>query len=603
MDEAYEPGDELGPEAPEVMFLPLGKRPGDWGAVDAALFARRIPDFVHLVLNEGQPGPTAMLEMQTMADNGPVTWVDLDHAPDREDAFAMVPAELGVRAIVAGMLEPVDGGLRVEFAVHHDEDDDDAVTTTFAGMIAVDDPVPGLIKLARHLARHLELSWREPPAGLLTRSGAAFALFLRGLDGEKLISGALDIACPADKEALVQPFVDALAIDPGFGLALRLANATAAQALNGSRLDGDVVRRLLDRCYEANPGDGEGCVEVAAQFTEMGDDLRAMAWLQRAVALDPPSPRGLEHLGLLLARRGERDGARDLWQKGLDVDGHPDFFSHLAQLSFAEGRDAAAWEFTLHGLRRLRERTLRADEWDDPSRGGGVLLECLHAQLGRHDAPPDLAPALRELRGLLAGEDRVTLGLCLLAVGERVMARAEIAAGLRAVEELEVRDQGVRALLQLDVADFEARFARACDRATHGRKPAAALAELQMWAHLQPEFWPAHYYAALALGRLRRGDEALDLLLRALAIAPGQPDVLLAMAESFDRRRNPKRAIELVDEALKTQPRDARLLGARIRFLRHLGRDDEARDGLRVAAELEVDSPELRRLARRLRRR
>lgn len=603
MDEAFEPADDFGPDTPEVMFLPLGKRLGEWGTVDAGLFARRIPDFVRLLINEGQQGPAAMLEMQTMADNGPVTWVDLDHAPDREDAFAMVPADLGVRAIVAGMLEPQDGALRVEFAVYRDEDDDDAVTTTFAGVVAIDDPVPGLQKLARHLARHLELPWREPPTGLLTRNGAAFALFLRGLDGEKLISGALDITTPDDKEALVQPFVDALELDPGFGLALRLLSATATQAMHGARLDGDVVRRLLDRCYEANPGDGEGCVEVAAQLTEMGEDLRAMAWLQRAVTLDPPSPRGLEHLGLLLARRGERDGARDLWQKGLDVDGHPDFFSHLAQLSFAEDRDADAWDFTLHGLRRLRERTLRADEWDDPSRGGGVLLECLHAQLGRHDAPPSLAAALRDLRGLLEGEDRVTLGLCLLAVGERAMARAEIVAGLRRVEELEVRDQGVRALLQLDVADFEGRFARACDRATHGRKPAAALAELQMWAHLQPEFWPAHYHAALALGRMRRSDEALDLLLRALAIAPGQPDVLLAMAEAFDRRRNPKRAIELVEEAMKREPRDARLLGARIRYLRHLGRDAEARDGLKVAHDLGVDSEELRRLARRLRRR
>jgi Flp pilus assembly protein TadD len=72
------------------------------------------------------------------------------------------------------------------------------------------------------------------------------------------------------------------------------------------------------------------------------------------------------------------------------------------------------------------------------------------------------------------------------------------------------------------------------------------------------------------------------------------------MAESFDRRRNPKRALELVDEALKQRPRDAHLLGARVRFLRHLGRDAEARQGLRVARELGVDSPELRRLARRL---
>jgi tetratricopeptide (TPR) repeat protein len=605
MDAPHEPGDDFGLDAPEVMFLPLAVRAGDWGERDARLYARRVPDFVHVVLNEGGGGPTAMLEMQSMPEDGPAVWVELDEPPGREEAFALVPADLGVRAIVTGEIAPADGGgLRVEFVVHRDDDDGDdaAVTTTFRGVLPGDDPVPALLRLARHLARFLELGWREPPAGLLTRSGAAFAAALRGLDGEKLLSGALEIAVPEDRASLVQPFAEALAIDPGFGLALRLLNAATAQALQAARLSDDAARRVFDECFASSPADSDGCVAVAEQLADLGDDARAMAWLQHAARLDPPSPRGLEHLGLLLARRGDRDAARGLWEKGLAVDGHPDFFSHLAQLAFAEGREADAWEFTLHGLRRLRERTVRAGEWDDPTRGGGVLLECLHAKLGRADAPPALIAALADLRGLLDAEDRVTLGLCLLGCGDAAAARAEIAAGIGHVEDLDVRDQGVRALLQIDVPGFELRFARACDRASRGRRPAAALAELRQWAQLQPEFWPALYYAARALARLRRSDDALETLRRALDVAPGQADVLAAMAEAFDRRRNPKRALELVDEALQQRPRDAHLLAARIRFLRHLGRDDEARDGLRVAGELGVDSPELRRLARRLRR-
>ena len=70
---------------PEVMFLPLAAVPGDeWGTLDSGVIARRIPDFVHQVLNQGQVGPTAMLELQTAADSGPVTWVQLDSPPDRE---------------------------------------------------------------------------------------------------------------------------------------------------------------------------------------------------------------------------------------------------------------------------------------------------------------------------------------------------------------------------------------------------------------------------------------------------------------------------------------------------------------------------------------
>jgi tetratricopeptide (TPR) repeat protein len=588
------------PLEPDVMFLPLAAVAGDWGDRDPALIARRVPDFVHQLLNRGQPGPTAMLELQTVTGDGPVTWIRLDAAPDREDAFAMLPPELDVRAVVTGEVAVVDNGLRFEFAVHHDDEAEESVTAKVGGVVPFDDPVPALLRLVRHLAHLLDVEYHEPPRGLLTRNGAAFEWFLRGLDSEKLLSGDLDITVPDDREALLRPFAEALALDPSFGLALRVANSTAAVALESARVDDEAVRRFLDRCYAVQPADGDACVAVAEQLTDMGDDDRAFAWLQHAAHLDPPPPRGLENLGLLLARRGDRAEARGLWQRGIDVDGHPDFFSHLAQLSFAEGRDDDAWTFLVRGLRRLRERTVRAAEWDDGERGNGVLLECLHAQLGRRQPPQTVADALGALRTLLVGEERVVLGLCLLAVGERAAARTELVAALRNVVDLDVRDLGVRAMLRLDVADFEGRFARATDRALRARNPRPAIAEFQLWLHLQPEFWPALYFSAIAKGRTHEHEEALDLLAAALEVAPGQPDVLYAMAEGFDRRRNPKRALELVDEALSARPREARLLGARVRYLRHLGRLDEAREGLRVARALGCDSPELRKLARRL---
>ena len=588
---------------PEVMFLPLAVTQGDaWHGLDRVVFARRIPDFLHQVLNQGNAGPTAMLELQTATGDGPVSWVHLESPPDRDEAFGFVPDDLDVRAVVTGEVAVVDGNLRLEFIVHRDDEAEEFVTAKVEGLVPIDDPTPALMRLARHLARLLELEFHEPKPSLLTRNGAAFRLFLRGLDGAMLLSGDLDIRVPEDRQSLVAPFAEALRLDPEFGLALRVANATAALALQGERLDYDVVRAFLDRCYEAQPVDGEACVAIADQLTEMGDDDRALAWLQHASRLDPPPGRGLENLGILLVRRGERGEARDLWEKGLDIDGHPDFFSHLAQLSFAEGRDDDGWAFTLRGLRRLRERTLRAGEWDDAERGSGVLLECLHAGLGRRQPPAAVTESLLELRNLFVAEERVALGLCLFACGERRDARTELVAGLRSVVDLDTRDRAVRALLQLDVADFEERFARASDRAVRGRNPAPVIAEFQLWLHLQPEFWPALYFSGLALARMARGDEALDLFASALEIAPGQPDVLFAAAESFDRRRNPKRAMELIDEALRERPREVRFLGARIRYLHHLGRRDEASDGLRAARAAGCDSPELRRLQRRLRR-
>lgn len=600
MADRPEPFDEL--DDPEVMFLPMAAAPGEaWGKLDPGVFARRIPDFVHQVLNQGQVGPTAMLELQSSADNGPVRWVQLEAPPDRDEAFELLPDELDVRAIVTGEILPLDDTLRIEFHVFRDEEGDEYVTEKIGGVVQLADPVPGLLRLTRHLARQLGLSFHQPPRGLLTSNGAAFRHFLQGLDNAMLLSGDLEIAVPDDREALIRPFADALDLDPSFGLALRVANATAAIALDGARLDQEAVRRFLDRCYSAHPFDGDACVAVAEQLSDMGDDQRAFAWLEHATHLDPPPARGLENLGILMARRGDHGAARGLWQRGLDVDGHPDFFSHLAQLSFAEQRESDAWQLELRGLRRLHERTVRASEWTDAERGGGVLLECLHIQLTARKAPPAVGDALDALRGLLEGEARVHLGLCLAACGRRREARVEIVAGLRGLVDGETRDRAVRALLQLDVADFEARFAKAADRAQKARNPRPALAEFQLWLHLQPEFWPALFFSAVAKRRLGEVEESLDLLAAALEVAPDQPDVLQEMAELFDRRRNPKRALELIETVLRARPREPRAHAAKARYLRHLGRVDEARRVVHDARQRDIDSPELRRLQRRLR--
>lgn len=601
MKKPRNPHDEFG--EPEVMFLPLAAVPGDsWGTHDPGIIARRIPDFVHQVINQGQVGPTAMLELQTAPDNGPITWVQLDSPPERDEAFDLMPPELDVHAIVSGEVAPVEGGLSLEFHVFRDEDEEDFVTEKMSCVLSMQDPVAGLLKLARRLARSLSIPFQDPPKGLLTTNGRAFRHFLRGLDNAMLLSGDLEIAVPKDRGALIQPFADALVIDPSFGLALRVANATMAIALHGARLDRETARSFLDRCYTAQPFDGEACVAVAEQLSEMGDEDRATAWLEHATHLDPPPWRGLESLGILKARRGDPDGARGLWEKGLSVDGHPDFFSHLAQLSFAQSRNDDAWSFIDRGLRRLRERTLRAAEWVDSGRGAGVLLECLQAHLSEREPPSCIADTLMSLRSMLSGDDRVTLGLCLFSCGRRREARVELVGGMRAMMDLPTRDRAVRAMLQIDVADFEERFAKATERSLRSRNPKPALAEFQLWLHLQPEFWPALYYSSIIKRRQSEFDEALDLLAAALEVSPNQPDILFEMAELFARRDNAKRALELVERALPQRLSEARLHEAKARYLCELSRREDARKVVAHAVTAGLDSPELRRLGRTLRR-
>lgn len=594
--------DDLPLPAPDVMFLPMAVgSPEGFTEVDPGLLARRLPDFVHQILNQAQAGPTGMLEVQTPPEDGPAEWVTMDEPPGAEEAFELVPDGDDVRVVVAGELAPAPDGVRVEFIAYRREDLVDGLHNRLVGVMPYADPVPALLAMARRLARVLELPWHEPPKGLLTRDGRAFLKFLEGLDSAMLLSGDLAIEAPAQRELLMRPFAEALALDPGFGFALRVAHSTMAMALEGARLDKDHCQRFLDECFSVQPWDGEGCVAVAEHLTELGDDRRALQWLQHAAHLDPPPARGLESLGILFANQGDTVRARALWLRGIDLDGNPDFFAHLARLYFAEGRELDAWDMVLRGLRRVQERAGRAGEWDEHERGGGVLLEYLAEHLEERRSLPDVAEALLDLCGLLLADDRVCLGLCLKAVGEKDHARAELTAALAGDElDLELRDRAVHALLQLDVRDFEKRLTRASEAALRGRNPRPALVDLAEFLAQQPEFWPAVYLTAVACRRLGQEEKALDLLAEALALSPGQPEVLREMAVIFDLRGNPKRALELIEEALGQRPGDARMVALKTTFLLHLGREAEAREFLAGAVVQGGEQGELQRLRRRL---
>ncbi|GAB4136437.1 MAG: hypothetical protein Fur0037_00970 [Planctomycetota bacterium] len=591
----------MNPEMPEVMFLPLAAV-GIEGleGLDAGVLCRRLPDFVHQALNQGHAGPTGMLEVQSPPEEGPTRWVSFDAVPTAEEAFDLLPEGESVSAVVSGELSEFDGKLHVEFHCFFVEDLDEQRSSKIGGVIPADDPLAGLLPLVSRLAGILELPYCEPPRELLTRNGRAFWRFLQGLDNATLLSGDLEIAVPGDRVALMQPFAEALACDPRFGLALRVAQSTAAMAFADRLLGREEVKQFLDRCFAISPADGEGCVAVAEQLADLGDDRRAADWLELAARLDPPPPRALENLGILCANRGETDTARRLWLRGVEIDGHPDFFAHLARLSFAEKKLPEAWDLLRRGLWRLWERNARPGEWDEDA-GASILLQYLHEHLDGNVPPADLVGDLLRLEPLLEDMDSIAIGLCLETLGRKDEARRALERGLDSWEgDFDLRDQGVRALLRLSVAGFERRFDRAARQATSGRKPADSLPTLKAYRDLQKEFWPALYYSARAKVRLGLVDEALDLLDEALKCRPWNRDLLLEAARLFDGKGNPKRALELIDKALERARDDPELCCARISFLLHLGREDAARDVLDEALRVNPADAGLRRLKRRL---
>lgn len=589
-----DPGRSRGEVEPGIFLLPFAlPEPIEGLEVEGEVLARRLPDLLHQLLNAGGRGPAGMLEVQSPPDDGPPRWVTLSDVPSADEVFTMLGGNNSMRALVAGSMRRSDRGLAVDLAIHFAKHAPGgvAVPDGFAhgvhAVVRLEDPAPSVLRLAEHLAHALGLPFRAAGERLLTADPTALFRFLVGLDGAALLGGDPELESERPGEELLVPFRDALRRDPAFGLALRAFADSLFPALMGDRVSEAVCQRLLDEVLACRPTDGLGCVAIAEQLAVVGDETRSRAWLEHAVSLDAPPARAIESLGVQLANAGDVERARTLWRRGIEVDGHPDFFAHLARLAFNGGNDADARELMLRGLWRKLERTRRAAEWDEEA-GGSVLLRYLSEHLEEGQLTEDLVNAIEDLAGEITDPvEQVDLGLCLREIGRDDLAEEELRAAAAADLPPSVEDRAVRALLGIEVPDFERRFTAASERAARGRDPRSALIEMQACLERRPEFWPALFYAGVALRRLGHQDEALDLMNEVVQRRPGQPEALVEMAEMFDARGNPKRALECVDSALALDPEDSDLHVLRAQYLEHLGRAHEAGAELERAIALE----------------
>jgi tetratricopeptide (TPR) repeat protein len=586
----FEPG-RPGPVWAEagVFLLPFAlPEPIEDLQVDAEVLARRLPDLLHQLLNAGRPGPAGLLEIHSPPNDGPTRWVTLSEVPSPDEVVAMFGGG-AMRALVSGWLRGDGDALAVELSVHFAAADGSVEGFGHAvhARIGSEDPATGVLHLVERLAAVLEVPFRARSGRLLTRVPRAFFRYLEGLDGAALLTGDPDLESERRGEELLRPLADALAADPGFGLALRTLADALFPALGSARVSRAACLRVLDRTLAAGPTDGIGCTSIAEQLAAIGEDRRARVWLERAVALEDPPPRAFEALGVLVANQGDRAAARALWERGLAVDGHPDFLAHLARLAFTEQRPADGWDAMRRGLWRKQERLARAAEWDERS-AGCVLLRYLHEHLDGGEPPDDVIESVEELAGALEDPvERVDLGLCLRAIHRDDLAEPELRAGLAGDLPADVEDRAARALLGIEVPDFERRFAAARERAERGRDPRSVLVEMQACLERQPLFWPALFYSGVALRRLGHDEQALDLMNEVVQRRPGEVEALVEMAEMFDARGNPKRALECVDGALELRPGEAELHVLRAQCLEHLGRAEEAGRALDRAIELE----------------
>ena len=111
-----------------------------------------------------------------------------------------------------------------------------------------------------------------------------------------------------------------------------------------------------------------------------------------------------------------------------------------------------------------------------------------------------------------------------------------------------------------------------------------AAAELRQALAIDPNLVPARFYLArvyLDLGRLERAQEEL---IAALERQPGHPQFVSLLGETERQRKNPARAVELIQQALKADPSSGQARYYLGLALFDLGRRDEAITALESVA-------------------
>ncbi|MEO0480258.1 MAG: hypothetical protein AAF196_12325 [Planctomycetota bacterium] len=363
----------------EIFFLPfaLPDGAGQELPLDAEVLSRRIPDLLHQILNGGPDadGPAGMLEIHLPDEEAGAQWISLTEVPDVDEVLERIRDEAEPRALVTGELRSRVGTLEVQLTLNFAEPAQ--LPMVIHGVLDVLDPMHGLLSLAKHLSSTLRLPFHRPETGALGTNATAFFEMLQGLDGAAKLQGDFFVEGEQGCVALVEPLVRAVEVDSSCGWALNAFAQAVFLALETGRATIDPFLDLIDRSLVAEPAHSEACVAVAETLASLGRERRAESWLRHATELSATSPAALECLGVLLANRGESVEARELWQRGIEGGGGPDFFAHLGRLAFAEGRIEDGWEKFRRGIWRLWERSERRDEWDPTQFGPTVLLRYL----------------------------------------------------------------------------------------------------------------------------------------------------------------------------------------------------------------------------------
>ncbi len=627
-------------DRPAIYFFPLSEPlPVDVQTLPPGVLARRIPDFVCTCLNDDGLEHASLLEIRAADDAGIPTgdWAHFDEMPEPSELFQFVPDPRATRLVSGSMrvtrsitlnaeneaageatlprleltLLLVERRLREHASSLSEEeepDDDDYEETLrvreLVWSVDMKDPGTSCVELARKLAREFELTTpRSDWSRIVSHNSRAFCEFLHGLDGAARLDPEM---LPGDEAArLLTPFVNALELDPDFGLALRRLHVSLHDGVDGLVIDPQDALSLLDEAYSCYPADSRAASQLGEHLAQLGQEERAEAWLRLSINQPDPPARALETLGILLANRGEYSQARKLWSTGARVDGHPDFFAHLARLSFREGDSAEGWDKIQRALRRIAERRLHPGEWLEDEDRGGVSFRYLSEHLAELSTVP---PEIHDLgiAEILVGlvdqirepEDRLDLGLCLIAIGEQASGVQAILAALPHVEDVDRRDLGAERVARALYPDFDLRVEQASAATLAGAELDDAMRYFDLVNATIPQLWPTWYLRGRLAEVARDWTTAVEAYRQAAALRRDQVKIFSRLAVACSQTQDFDEAIDAISEALELEPTDAGLHADHALLLHHAGREVEASEALEIAETLGAEDEVVERVRR-----
>jgi tetratricopeptide (TPR) repeat protein len=450
---------------------------------------------------------------------------------------------------------------------------------------------PSLFEALQNIATELgqtvtHANWE---AALGTADKQAMLSFLVGLGNLSALQGR---TIPATADQLLNPLMDAINRDPkmngamealhamtdillAIGTADRTATPLCLQALSiaAQRRKDDpeawhhlavVGRRLGDlptavngfnQAFNLQPTNVQIAVDFIQTLRRAGDSENAIKVAQHAVEQGNEAPPVLALLGSLLIEIDDFDAAEPFLRRAVDEGQIPSAYGDLANVLWDRSEDGTDEQRedreeamnlleTAVGLRHVAKSTIDMLLDLGTDDGHERANKLLHQSGAKH---PDNPAVLTALATLSLESDEPD--------GAREWLEKLLALPRRSLDDDAFAR---RALLGLDIDEFEEKYEAAIDQVNsgnpaHQQKAAVFLREV---IGKDSRYWQPHLMLALAVRQSEGDAAALSHLMNAVRLRPNDGQIRQLIAAILRKQGRPREAVEHLRAVVALNPRD-----------------------------------------------